>query len=201
MKRLDIHNLEFALITFVIDNLKRLNEQLLDTDDYLSNRTTTTVKKVIEDKFKRDLKLVKRELKLWNRRHRKDIRKGYISADEEFDKFLSDLGVNVDEYYAEVFNQAGVVQENVVSEEVHSEEINEAMDALLGENRAENVEVEDNAQERTEPEEPETPEEPEENGAVAPEVSEEDKPEEPAGPVSIDDAESLVSALLAVRAN
>ena len=163
-KRLDIHNVENALISFTIENVKSLNAQLLDTDDYLSNKTLTTIKGVIESKFKRDFKLIKKELKIWNKRYKKDIKKGHINQNEAFDNFLISLGVDIEKY-------------------------NDKEECVIEVKRDLETETAPTNDELNEVEEQE--EKTEENDDVEETVEEEQKP------VSITEAESVVSSLLA----
>ena len=169
-KRLDIHNVENSLISYTIENIKRLNAQLLDTDDYLSNKTLTTIKGVIENKFKRDFKLIKKELKIWNKRYKKDIKKGYINQNEAFDNFLISLGVDVEKYN---------------DKEEYIIEVKRDLETETAPTNDEINEVE------------EQEEKPEENGDKAQETVEEVKPEEEQKPVSITEAENAITSLLA----
>lgn len=101
-RRLDIYFIENKLIAKALDEFYVLMAKTLDTDDFISKKVDTSIKEMIEAKFKSDLKAIKKEVKFYQKKRNKAIKKGEINYDAEFNNFLESIGVNFEEYSSEI---------------------------------------------------------------------------------------------------
>lgn len=144
-RRLDIYFIENKLIAKALDEFYALMAKTLDTDDFISKKVDTSIKEMVESKFKSDLKAIKKETKRYLKKRNKAIKRGEIDYDAEFNTFLERIGVDFEEYLPAVVEATEVqemVSENsleeleqvindVTYEEVTSEDVvNEAYEAF-----------------------------------------------------------------------